>query len=430
MGRGFIQETMNRVKGALKVLKPDSHTERLITLVRGKTILGVLLISFMVRFSLFCVDGYEIDLSTFYAWFYNAAEYGPQDFYTVTWCDYPPFNVYIFLIFGHLGKCLSLFGKSSTVYIVKLPSNLFDIATSFLIFNFLRRRVDVNSPLAITSLYAFNPATIFNTSIWGQYDAIYTFFLIVSLLSIIDSKLKLSVIALTIGILTKPQSIALAPLIGFLIAEKYRWKGMVTAVLVSAATLFVLIIPFRWGNPLDFLLKIYLEGYGTYSFNSINAFNVWAFAGFWKTDTEPFLFFLNSFTIGWIMFGALMIFSLYTLHKGTQQEARLIFSAFILLVGFFMLPTRIHERYLFPAFSFLILTLPFIKQARPIYGALTLTYLSNQAYVLLFLNAGRFIPDLDPFVWIVSMANLAAFLYSLLIMSNGKIMSKGKMEKT
>jgi len=396
------------------------HRERLISLVRGKTILGVLLFSFVIRFSLFCVDGYEVDLTTFYAWFCNAVEYGPQDFYAMTWCDYPPFNVYIFLIFGHLGKWLSLFGKNSMVYIVKLPSNLFDIATSFLIFNFLRRKINGDSALAITSLYAFNPATIFNTSIWGQYDAIYTFFLIVSLLSIIDSKLRLSVVALTIGILTKPQSIALAPLIGFLIVEKYRWKGMVKAVLVSVSTLFILIIPFRWGNPLDFLLKIYLQGYDTYSFNSINAFNVWALAGFWKADTEPFLFFLNFFAIGWIMFGALAIFSLYAVHKGNQQEAILIFSAFVLLVGFFMLPTRIHERYLFPAFSFLTLALPFIKQARPIYGTLTLTYLSNQAYVLLFLSTGRFIPDFDPCVWIVSMVNLAAFLYALLIMSKEK----------
>ena len=31
------------------------------------------------------------------------------------------------------------------------------------------------------ALYAFNPAVIFNAAVWGQFDAIYTFFLVLSL---------------------------------------------------------------------------------------------------------------------------------------------------------------------------------------------------------------------------------------------------------
>jgi Gpi18-like mannosyltransferase len=121
------------------------------------------------------------------------------------------------------------------------------------------------------------------------------------------------------------------------------------------------------------------------------------------------------------MFGAVTAFSLYYLHKRSHytQEVPVLFSAFVLLFAFFMLPTRIHERYLFPVFVVLALMLPFLKETRPIYGVLTFTYFANLAYVLPFLNSGRNIPDGDPFVWIIASINLAAFVYTLFLMAKG-----------
>jgi hypothetical protein len=95
----------------------------------------------------------------------------------------------------------------------------------------------------------------------------------------------------------------------------------------------------------------------------------------------------------------------------------------MLLFGFFMLPTRIHERYLFPAISMLTLMFPFIKKIRPLYVALTATLLVNVSYVLYWLNvysaAGyTYSPDLsgDPVVIAVSLINLIVFLYVLVLM--------------
>jgi hypothetical protein len=80
------------------------------------------------------------------------------------------------------------------------------------------------------------------------------------------------------------------------------------------------------------------------------------------------------------------------------------------------LPTRIHERYLFPVFSVLAMILPFARETRVLYGVLTFTYLANLAYVLPFLNAGAYISDGDPFVYAISAINLATFVYMLLLM--------------
>ncbi|MEM2111180.1 MAG: hypothetical protein QXX08_04805 [Candidatus Bathyarchaeia archaeon] len=394
---------------------------KLAFLTKDETIilLEFLLFSLIIRVLLFHLQGYKEDLAAFSAWFNAAAEYGPQVFYNAIWCDYPPFNVYIFWIFGSIAKWLSLFGTSSFVYSLKMPSTLFDVAISLLIYIFLRRKLDFKTSLVTSLLYAFNPATIFNTSVWGQYDAIYTFFLVLSIVAIVNSKPKLSVIAYTIGVLTKPQSIALAPLIIFLIVKKDGWRGIITAASVSAVTILVVVMPLTQGNPVSLLVSVYLLGYGNYPYTSLYAFNIWTYVGFWKPDTNPLLF-LNFSTIGWMMFGILIVFILNELSRknNCSKEMLVFLSAFVLLFGFFMLPTRIHERYLFPVFSFLVLMLPFIRKTLLIYGILTFTYLLNLVSVL----RGGIALNYDPLAWTAASVNLIVFLYALQIIK--KEMSK------
>jgi Gpi18-like mannosyltransferase len=376
---------------------------------------ALLFIAFMVRFAFFSNQGYAaIDTRDFMAWFQTAADYGARTFYTRTWCDYPPFNIYFFWVFGLLAKSLSLFGTSLFTYVMKLPPNLFDMATAFLIFAFVRRRLDFKMALLATALYAFNPAVIFNAAVWGQFDAIYTFFLVLSLMLALSSKPELSAVTFTLGILTKPQGIALAPLIAFLILKKYRlqWRRLLTSLIAVAATVFVVIIPFEWSNPVTFLANIYFGAYGGYAYTSVNAFNVWALGGLWILETPVF------FATGWILFGALAAFVLYVLHKrfSASGELLVLFSAFILFFGFFMLPTRIHERYLFPALSILALMFPFLKKTRLIYGVLSATCLVNQAYVLQFLNNNQFIQSGDPVALTVTLINLMVFIYVLVLL--------------
>jgi len=380
---------------------------------------GLLSLSFLVRFLLFPTQGYVNDLNTYASWFNTAADNGPRVFYSVvSWCDYPPFNVYFFWGFGSLAKALSLSGTPSIFYIIKLLPNLFDTATAFLIFVFVRKRLDFNAALLATALYAFNPAIIFNAAVWGQFDAIYTFLLVLSLMLSLASKPELSAVTFTVGLLTKPQSIALLPLIAFLIFKKNGWRRLLTSILAGAATLFVVIIPFEWSNPITFLSNIYFGAYGGYEVTSVNAFNMWALGGLWVHDGPLFI-------VGWMLFGAFTVFTLYVLHKrfNASGEMLVLFAAFMLLFGFFMLPTRIHERYLFPAISMLTLLFPFIKKIRPLYVALTATLLVNVSYVLYWLNvysaAGYpYSPDLsgDPVVIAVSLINLIVFLYVLVLM--------------
>ena len=140
-------------------------------------------------------------------------------------------------------------------------------------------------------------------------------------------------------------------------------------------------------------------------YTSINAFNLWGLYGLWVPDGDLYI-------LGWALFGAFAIFTLYLLHKRFKVSGDLlaVFSAFMLFFAFFMLPTRIHERYLFPAISVLALMFPLVKKIRPFYVVLTATFLVNEAYVLYWLNVSypNAAPNLtgDPMVLAVSAINL------------------------
>ncbi len=382
----------------------------------------VLFVSFLIRVLLFPQKGYPIDTGDFSYWFNAAATHGIRTFYSGgVFADYPPFNVYIFWVFGSLAKAASI----NILTMIKLVPNLFDLATAVLIYFFVRKQSTFKLALVATALYTFNPAVIFNAAVWGQFDALYTFFLVLSLVLALKSKPELSAVALAIGLLTKPQGIALLPLIAFLIYKKGGLKKLLYSVVVFTATVFLVILPFEWSNPVTFLTNIYFGAYGGYAYTSINAFNLWGLYGLWVPDGI-----LN--IVGWALFGAFTTFVLFFLHKRfkVSGDSLAVFSAFMLLFAFFMLPTRIHERYLFPAISMLALMFPLIKKVRPLYLALTATLFVNEAYVLYWLNASypNAAPNLtgDPVVLVVSAINLLMLVYASIIMLNKRTWLKGE----
>ncbi len=373
----------------------------------------LLLVAFAVRLLLFPLQGYQNDMGTFAYWFNTAADQGIRPFYTyvmanVGWVDYPPLNVYIFYVFGSLAQA---FPAVSTTFFIKLVPTLFDIATSVLIFLFLRRQLTFKQTLLATSLYAFNPAIIFNVAVWGQFDAIYTFLLAVSLILALKRQPEASAAVFALGLLTKPQGIALLPLIAVLIFMKVGVKRLLTSIAVFAATIFIVILPFEWSNPVTFLSDIYFGAYGNYQYTSINAFNLWGMFGLWIPDGSL------SF-VGWALFGAFAAVTMFVFYKRykVSGDTLAIYAAFLLFFAFFMLPTRIHERYLFSAIVMLVLLVMFSKKVRPLYVALTATLFVNQAYVLYYLNMNAFIPSGDLVVLSVSVINLIMFLYASILL--------------
>jgi len=401
-------------------LKKGFHNQILLT---HMVLLNLTLTSLIIRVLISPIDGYYIDVGCFKSWFYTASEYGVREFYQKVWCDYPPFNVYIFWIFGSLAKHLSLFGGSHLIYLIKLPSNLFDLATAYLIFRYLKRNLSLNHGLIGATVYLFNPAMIFNSSIWGQYDAIYTFFIVFSLTLALESKVTLSLVSYALAVLTKPQAVAFLPILMLLLLCRCDLKDVVKALVAFLTTIMIVILPFRWDNPIDFLLRIYLGGYGQYNYTSLNAMNFWALVGINLQDTQQILPYVNYHIVGWILFGVSTIFILtYTkVEDEYASNPSIVYATFLIFFSFFMFLTRMHERYLFPAVALSLLALTYSRKLVLVSTVITTTLLVNQAYALRFLNETMFIPQGDPLTYAVSSLNLFTILYCYyLFVRNGE----------
>ena len=362
-------------------------------------VIAILAVSLLVRLLLFRYHGYFIDENDFKSWYDTAANSGLRSFYDSTWCDYPPFSIYIFWVFGKLAHAI---GPGSLDILIKLPQNLFDIATAYLIFRFVRSRYSFWPALGAMAIYTFNPAIIFDLAVWGQFDSIYTFFMVASLYAVMRSKYELSGGLFGLAILTKPQSVILLPVLAYVILKNGRWKRAISSGAVCIALVFLLILPFHWSNPISFLIDRY-SGYSVYPYNSINAYNFWALKGFWKWDgggeapridmlSAPHSLLGLSYQMwGIIAFVILTAFVIWQLHRRYEQKAA-VFAVFLLMFGFFMLMTRMHERYLFPVFALIAMSF-FSRQLSVLYVGLTVTFLANLVYVLSELKATAFIPD-------------------------------------
>jgi Gpi18-like mannosyltransferase len=141
-------------------------------------LVAVLAISAVIRVLLFPLQGYPIDTADFTSWYNTAVQHGIRPFYNLAgFADYPPFNVYIFWFFGSIANALNL----SIATMVKVVPNVFDLATGVIIYLFTRKQASFKIALLATGFYLFNPAVIFNAAVWGQYDAVYAFFLVLSL---------------------------------------------------------------------------------------------------------------------------------------------------------------------------------------------------------------------------------------------------------
>src|SRR6185503_14343516 len=176
---------------------------------------------------------------------------------------------------------------------------------------------------------------------------------------------------------------------------------ILTSLASGLGTLVLLILPFRlaiWapGDSTLSLVDRFIAASNTYKGLTINAFNLWRnpWTGLgdvyrWGCDSAPptcpdgsgIAFTLGTMPISWQLVGALLfgvaaLVALWTVAR-RDDPAGLLVGALVLAVAFFALPTRVHERYLFPA---LALAAPLVARGwkwATLYGVLTLSFFAN-----------------------------------------------------
>lgn len=323
----------------------------------------------IVRLFFSLLPSFGFDMGSWLGWAGRLSSLGLAKFYTdQSWTQYTPGFLYWLWFIGKVGWVND--------FAIKIPSILSDIGVGLLIWSLVNK---VNKKLALVSffLYILNPIIIFDGSVWGQIDGILTLFIFLSAYFLIEKKNFIwAVFFWSIAFLIKPQSIAFLPVFFLaVLLKKFRWKEAVFGGITGLATIFFLSLPFFPGNFILGLPEQIIKMSKYYSYTSVYAFNIWSWAGFWKPDTSMFLG-LSLYVWGMLLLAVSILFCLIVFRNKLDKKANWYLVFAVLALCFFLFPTRVHERYLFPFFAFL-LTAAGLSKSPNLFGIYIVTSIAS-----------------------------------------------------
>ncbi|MEA3334591.1 MAG: hypothetical protein U9R25_01685 [Chloroflexota bacterium] len=366
-------------------------------------------------------DPYDADLTTFWApWMQQGAEQGLAYLYSHgdPPVNYPPLYLSWLALAGLLYKSIAPAMPASPLqsFLIKLPAVLADLGIVFLLYRgarwvsgsnrlgFARAWLPVNSfptfAFLVAALWALNPAVIYVSAFWGQVDSIHTFFLLAALMAALTRRWGMSGVLIVLGLLTKLQAVVLLPLLLYL-AWRAGYRSLGRFAAGSLGTLATTLILFAGSNTLLPMMQVYGGSVGYFDKLTVNAYNTW-----WLVDVlGKRLFgehFLDSYQvigplslrwIGLLLMAGYAVLVLWRLDRTgwwlknreeMDHELHVFFAAGMLVFGFFMLPTEIHERYILPALAFLAMIAWCQRGLLIAYLLLSFTVLINLLEVLPF----------------------------------------------
>lgn len=378
---------------------------------------ALLVVGLLIRLPFLGDDGFKADVQTFEAWAIALVDHGFANFYAQAgFADYPPGYFYILAVVGAIWDLFRAHdpGFGILKVLVKLPAVLADLGIGYLLYLIGTRFARPALGLAAAALYVLNPATIFISAKWGQVDAVAGSLALLAVYFLIRSDdteperpswwIVGAWIAFGYSLLIKPQAAVLGPIfIAFAFADASRMKARLAATVAGAACALMLAIglaePFHPSNPIAafvWLLGRYTFASSVYSYNSVNAFDLWAIKGqFWQPDSQTILF-LPQYVWGVLLVIAAVALVIWR-YLQERTAGALLESCAIALLAFFVLATRMHERYVFNALLFCIACVPFARRYLYVVVALSVVLFANLVYSLQYLNAMTDkTPNVDP----------------------------------
>ena len=363
----------------------------------------ILLAGFLLRIYLSTLIAYDGDFGTWQYWGRALSNDGFTQFYDKNWCDYMPGYLYILWILNEFHMAMPWL---SVHILFKLPANLSDLGISILIFVVLKPIASTRIAMISSLVYFFNPASLSNSTFWGQVDSVHAFPILFSIILGIRNRFVLSGLFAALAFMIKPQSIVLFPIIGFIAIDPFlrsaqRWNiknfiPLAQIIVTIIVTCTIITLPFIWDKidsffyvftgPIVLIKERFYAAYEQYKYASLNTFNFWGAFAMWKSDELLFLG-LSYKTWGTLIFGALftVIFASlfkFNLRKDRDKEyAYLIFQAVtLILFALFLFVTRAHERHLLPSIVFFTLIM-FRSWIFPyLYAIVSGVYICNMIY--------------------------------------------------
>jgi Gpi18-like mannosyltransferase len=277
------------------------------------------------------------DMSDFYfIWYQNILDNGAAVAFREHLIGYTPAFWYLFAGTTLLDPILP------RVTAIKLLPILFDVISTYFIYRIVRIKYPTgNKPYWAAGLFFVLPTIFINSAHWGQMDALYTSFLIISLYFFLKEKPMLGMLAYALSFSIKFQAIFFIPFLVILFLKKIIpwWQFLLVPTVYIITCIPAVLLGSSW---LD-VLTIYLRQSTLFSQLSVNAPNWYIFVP-WEV-AEPAL--IIGFIVAFCSLATWIIFTAADKRELTPERMVLLALISVSLTPF-VLP-RMHERYFYPA---------------------------------------------------------------------------------
>jgi hypothetical protein len=272
----------------------------------------------------------------------------------------------------------------------------------FLLNVILLRILKVKHAILIGLIITVLPSTWAGSALWGQIDGIVQIFMLLSVICylvsmeiiVLDTKKErvttsltyffLGGVMLASGVLTKQLFLFSVPVLSviwlsicFLLLIKYGLSAFLKAVVITFATLIIFLLPDLYLNiPENYYSHLHYTTAISGHWKKIagNGFNIWVFfePDIWSSSTKSIYGIFSPLRIGLILYSIFMLIILSTLilkvyrfiMKNNSEPTGFshIAALFILSIGlshlgFNVLITGTHERYMYHGYPFLMIAL-------------------------------------------------------------------------
>jgi hypothetical protein len=404
--------------------------------VLGALLLGGLLIRLAIAP---WIRGSRHDVEVMLSWAGSLINHPLSRFYAVAETpDHLPGDLWFLWGIAHIFSALggeNLDGVLFRAMLKTLPA-IADVIVGLMLYVIVRRLRDHRAALLTAAFYLFNPASIFLTAVWGQWDALSMAMVLFATWLFLErgDRWLWGIPLLAWVLMIKPQLALLIPLLLLIpfrdtLDRQKAWKPAIgflaprfaLAVVAAIATIGLIGLPFRVGLPgvparwslldrMDYAINFW-------QYTTMGASNFWMIPiGSLKRQSDVSSEFLGLSAHGWgnLLFAVLYAFILITVWRrwvAKSPAPALFWGMLATSFAVFMVPTRVHERYIFPTFVFAILLVGrsgFERRSLGLAVAVSTTFFLN------LLGVYRHIFDpIDPFFSVLAVANAALFVFVL-----------------
>lgn len=374
-----------RLAGILRRSKWSLH--RVVALGSFLAFVAILALGMKIRLDCVPLTGNYGDQELFWRWADSANRDGLFAVYLYKEdANHPPLGIaalgLVTQVYRSGGGDMSQFRPAEISEPLKLPPLIFDAAMIVAAYWIMRRLVGPVWALLPAAAIAFNPVVILDSALWGQTDSVFSFFLVVAVAALYFQRNALGWGSFSLALLSKLQAIPLLPLMGVATlaprttdesvrvswyGTRRTWKRLGIGAAVAAVILLVIMVPFFFVSG-EKALQFAAQSVDKYPSETINAYNFW----WWITDGQgnmdngspettsdqqnaPGLP-ITARTFGFMLFGAYVLLLAYRAVSDPYRRNEYLLAGF-LYVAFFMLPTQIHERYIYPAIPLFALSI-------------------------------------------------------------------------